>query len=141
MPECLKPERLKVVAAVIYNPVGEILIARRPEKAHQGGLWEFPGGKLEVGENYAVALKRELIEELGITIHTYEPWMKVSHDYSDKKVLLDVWKVTGFRGMATGKEGQQIRWCALGALKDYAFPAANEAIIAGLWRDDLNQIS
>lgn len=134
-------QRIKVAAAVIYNSAGEILIARRPETAHQGGLWEFPGGKLEPGEAAVTALKRELMEELGIDILKYQPWKKISHDYPDKQVLLDVWKVHEFSGQAHGREGQQVRWCSVSKLHEHPFPAANQPIIASLICDKLSQTS
>ena len=83
---------LRVVAAVIHNPRGEILIARRPLHKHQGGLWEFPGGKIEDGEEAAQALIRELQEELGITPTAFRPLLTVEHHYPDKSVRLEVWR-------------------------------------------------
>lgn len=130
-----------MVAAVIYNPEGQILIARRHQSAHQGGLWEFPGGKLEPKESPRTALARELMEELGIRLVSCQPWLKTSHDYPDKKVLLDVWKVSSFSGQAYGREGQRIRWCPLLQLGEHRFPAANRPILEYLARDQLSQTS
>lgn len=123
-------KQISVAAAVIHNSSGEILIARRAEDAHQGGLWEFPGGKIEPGETTELALARELEEELGIQVKKAQPLIKVHHDYGDKSVLLDVWRVTEFTGEALGREGQPIKWVAPAQLDDFDFPAANEAIIA-----------
>jgi 8-oxo-dGTP diphosphatase len=111
---------------------GAILIAKRPDTSHQGGLWEFPGGKLECGETVLDALKRELAEELGIVVVSTEPLIKIRHDYGDKIVLLDVHKVTQFLGQAHGNEGQPIRWVAPSALQAYEFPAANRPIITAI---------
>lgn len=122
-------KRILVVAAVIRDQ-GKILIAQRAADAHQGGLWEFPGGKCEDGETSAIALCRELDEELGIRAVTYRPLIQITHDYPDKSICLDVWEVTAFTGQAHGREGQPVRWVAPAELSEYAFPAANYPIIA-----------
>ncbi len=121
--------RLHVVAAVIRDPQGQILIAQRPAHKHQGGLWEFPGGKVEAGEAPAVALERELAEELGIRVTAARPLLQVRHDYPDQAVLLDVWQVDAFTGEAHAAEGQPLAWVAPRALLDYEFPAANRPIV------------
>ena len=121
--------RIHVIAAVIRDAQGRILIAKRPDRAHQGGLWEFPGGKLEAGESRFVGLVRELQEELGIRAAEARPLLDIRHDYPDKSVRLDVWLVTGFDGEAHGAEGQPVRWVAAAELNDYAFPAANAPIV------------
>jgi 8-oxo-dGTP diphosphatase len=120
---------IHVAAAVIRDRRGHILIARRPDDKHQGGLWEFPGGKVEPGEPVADALARELHEELGIRVTSAAPLIRIPHHYPDKSVLLDVWEVDAFEGDAHGAEGQPIRWVAPEALDDYAFPAANAPIV------------
>jgi len=97
-----------------------------------GGLWEFPGGKLDGDETVQTALVRELQEELGITPMAFESITQIRHDYPDKQVLLDVWRVTQFSGSPEGKEGQEIRWVPLTELDQYQFPAANEAIVQAL---------
>lgn len=124
--------RIHVAVAVIQNDQGEVLIAQRPAHKHQGGLWEFPGGKVEVGEDLPSALKRELQEELGITAARLQPLMRIDHDYPDKSVLLDVWRVGGIDGVAHGKEGQPVRWVPANELRNYAFPAANVSIISAI---------
>ena len=121
-----------VAVGVIVGKDGAILIAKRPDKAHQGGLWEFPGGKVEQGETLFDALKRELQEELDIEVTATEPLIKIRHDYGDKIVLLDVHKVTHFYGQPQGNEGQPIRWVAPAALHEYEFPAANRPIITAI---------
>jgi 8-oxo-dGTP diphosphatase len=120
---------LHVAVGVIKNAAGDILISQRPENVHQGGLWEFPGGKVEAGESIIDALRRELDEELGITVERSEPLLKVHHHYHDLSVLLDVWSVEMFSGIAEGREGQAIRWVATSELDNYDFPAANLPII------------
>ena len=101
-----------------------------------GGLWEFPGGKMDEGETALFALVRELREELGIEATEAQPFMQLCHDYEDKQIALDVWEVTAFQGEARGVEGQECRWVAMAdILKDdsqYHFPAANQPILKKL---------
>lgn len=120
--------RIHVMAAVIRRD-GRILIARRPDSAHQGGLWEFPGGKLDAGEERSEGLRRELREELGIEVTSTRPLIDIRHDYPDKSVRLDVWLVDDFQGEAHGAEGQPILWVTPAELDQYAFPQANVPII------------
>ncbi|MEB4592086.1 Nudix family hydrolase [Candidatus Thiothrix sp. Deng01] len=120
---------LHVVAAVIRDEVGNILLAQRPANKHQGGKWEFPGGKLEVGEAPAQALNRELEEELGITVLQAKPLIKVRHVYPERAVLLDVWEVTAFSGDPHGREGQPVAWLEPEQLPMLEFPPANYPII------------
>ncbi len=133
----MKPgaETIHVAVGIVADAAGAVLIARRPDHAHQGGLWEFPGGKVETDEAVEAALQRELHEELGITVQVAEPWLRVRHAYPDKTVLLDVWRVTAWDGEPRGREGQPLRWAAPARLADFAFPAADEPIVARLRRD------
>ncbi|MGY4492535.1 Nudix family hydrolase [Pseudomonas sp. TE3610] len=127
-------KRIHVAAAVIRGADNRILIARRADTQHQGGLWEFPGGKVEEGESVRVALARELAEELAITVTAARPLIKVQHDYPDKQVLLDVWEVSAFTGEPHGAEGQPLAWVTARELPNYEFPEANRPIVkaAGL---------
>src|SRR5678816_3416575 len=86
--------RVHVAVGVILDAQRRILITRRAAGAHQGELWEFPGGKVEEGETLALALRRELREELGISIGKTSALLEVHHDYADKSVLLDVHAVS-----------------------------------------------
>ena len=122
--------RIHVMAAVIRDAEQRILIAKRPDHAHQGGLWEFPGGKLEPGESRLEALQRELREELGITVQQARPLIDLQHNYPDKHIRLDVWEVSEFTGTAHGAEGQPVQWVTEQQLPSYAFPAANQPIVA-----------
>ncbi len=126
----------QVVAAAVFDGEGRVLITRRADDAHQGGLWEFPGGKLEAGEDARSALQRELEEEVGIHITQARPLIRVRHDYPDKSVLLDVWRVDGFVGEAHGREGQPLQWIDPAALGDYPFPAANAPIVRAVQLPD-----
>lgn len=121
--------RLHVVAAVIRRTDGQVLVSRRPEHVDQGGLWEFPGGKLHAGEARREALARELFEELGIVVERALPLLCIPHDYPARRVLLDVFVVDAFRGEPHGREGQCVRWVAPSALAGLAFPAANLPIV------------
>jgi len=123
-------KRIHVAAAVIRSADGRILIARRPLDKHQGGLWEFPGGKVEAGESVQAALARELLEELGIEVTRAQPLIQVRHDYPDKQVLLDVWQVLAFQGEAHGAEGQPLAWVTASELDGFEFPAANRPIVS-----------
>lgn len=124
--------RVHVVAAALVDASGQVLIAQRPRDKHQGGLWEFPGGKLEINEERWQGLRRELQEEIGIDITHGQPLIGVQHDYSDKSVFLDVWLVDQWQGIARGVEGQEVRWVTLDELAQYEFPAANRPIIKAL---------
>jgi len=123
------PEHIHVAVGIVRNNSGEVLIAFRDQHKHQGGLWEFPGGKVELGESVSTALSRELEEELNLEVLHASPLLKIEHDYGDKKVLLDVWQVEEFQGQARGMEGQTIRWITPEKLPDYEFPAANLEIV------------
>ena len=118
-----------VAVAVIRNREDQIIIAFRDESRHQGGLWEFPGGKVEAGESVTEALAREIDEEIGLNVLSSTPLIQIYHDYGDKAVLLDVHEVTEFAGQAEGKEGQPVRWVPSAQLTNYQFPAANQPII------------
>ena len=117
------------VAVGVIKKNNAIFICKRADEQHQGGLWEFPGGKVEAGESVFVALKRELIEEVGLTIHSSSQLMVIEHDYGDKCVKLDVHVVSNFSGEAHGAEGQPSEWVAISELGDYDFPEANADII------------
>mgnify|MGYP002632837608 CR=1 FL=1 len=130
---------IHVAVGVIFDnhQADRILIAKRPQHLHQGGLWEFPGGKVSQGETVYQALQRELFEELAIEVVEAQPLMKVAHDYTDKQVLLDIWTVTVFLGEARGVEGQACCWVSLDEILDkqqseYKFPEANQAILKKL---------
>ena len=106
-----------------------MLIAQRPQGRHQGGLWEFPGGKVEPGEDGRAALRRELREELGIEITIARPLIRVQHQYPDRAVLLDCWRVSHWEGKVHGREGQRIAWARPEALDERRFLPADKAII------------
>lgn len=123
---------MHVAVGIIRNTLGEILIAQRPKHTYKGGLWEFPGGKVETNETVFQALQRELKEELNIEVITAESWLQSQHDYSDRVVLLDVWSVTTFSGTPQGAEGQLIRWVSHRELQQFQFPEGNHFILKSL---------
>lgn len=122
-----------VAVGIVAGADGAVLITRRPDHVHQGGLWEFPGGKVEHGESVIAALGRELREELGIAVRAAKPLLQTGHAYPDnRRVLLDVWRVTDFEGEPHGREGQPLVWASPGEMEQYTFPAADAPIIAAL---------
>ncbi len=123
---------------VVHVAVGVIIreqqyfLTKRLDNAHQGGKWEFPGGKVEKEETVAQALHRELQEEIAIDILSCYPLIEISHDYGDKKVLLDVYIVDNFQQEPIAQEGQKSGWFSLDELVNLDFPTANAAIIEQL---------
>lgn len=125
-------KRIHVAVGVILDAHGQVLVARRSKQQHLGGLWEFPGGKLEPGESVQQALYRELREELAIEVQRSQPLCRIEHNYPEKSVLLDVWIVDRFSGEPTGVEQQPLRWLATAQLDPAQFPPANRLIIRRL---------
>lgn len=128
--------RLDVVAAIIRDDLGRVLLARRPEHKHQGGRWEFPGGKVEAGEALQHALQRELDEELGVVARASRPFMTVDHHYPDLHVRLHFRDVTDWHGEPHGREGQPVSWFAGAELDALEFPAANRPVVTALGLSD-----
>ena len=123
---------IHVAVGVLFNAAGDILLTLRHPHQHQGGLWEFPGGKVEAGETVLEALVREFQEEVQLQVSAAEAMLTIQHDYSDKRVLLDVWRIQEWEGEVYGSEGQRVSWVPLSALKDYPLPAANKGIVSHL---------
>ncbi len=122
--------RIKVVVGIVFNRTRDkILIARRKQSQHLGGLWEFPGGKLEAGEVSRTALQRELMEEVGIEAINMDYFMTITPNYSDKSISLDVWIVSAFVGEVRGLEGQTVTWVKKTDLMKFDFPQANLPIL------------
>lgn len=128
---------LTVVAAVIRDGDGRVLVSRRAGHKHQGGRWEFPGGKLEAGEAEPDGLRRELVEELDLSPLQARPLIALRHDYGDRIIHLRVWQVDAFAGGpagAIGCEGQEVAWVPLSELAALTFPDANRPIVtAACW--------
>ncbi len=126
-------DAISVAVGIVVNDQGRVLIARRHDTSHQGGKWEFPGGKKEAGESPLDALRRELNEELGIHVQTAQPLIQIRHSYPEKAVHLDVWRVTRFAGDPHGREGQPLRWVTLSELHGVELPEADRPILMALW--------
>jgi 8-oxo-dGTP diphosphatase len=118
------------VGVIVSN--GEFFLTKRLDHVHQGGKWEFPGGKVEADESVAQALHRELQEEIAIDVLSCMPLLEITHDYGDKEVKLDVFLVDNFHGEPTAQEGQQQNWFSLSELSSVDFPEANIAIVEKL---------
>jgi len=100
------------VAAALYDREGRVLIAERPAGRHQAGRWEFPGGKVAVGETERAALMRELREELGIEVSAARPFMRLRHRYPERDVELSLWIIERFAGEPEPLDGQRLKWVA-----------------------------
>lgn len=124
------PIRVKVAVAIITNAKQQILITRRAMQGPHGGLWEFPGGKLEEGELPTAALVREIKEEVGLDVVAYDYLGEIHHEYAHRAVSLLVYDVQHFQGEPACCEAQlDMRWVALSDLKNFEFPAANLDVI------------
>lgn len=128
-------KQLHVVAGVIRDVRGRILLARRTEGRDLAGLWEFPGGKVEPDEVPEDALVRELREELGIEASVGDALVRVPQLYPNKRLVLDVREVS-FRGVPKGLDGQALAWTPLHALAGYPMPPADRPVVAALTQPD-----
>ena len=125
---------IHVVAAIIWQPGSSdrFLISKRQKGKHLQDYWELPGGKMESGESRRQALDRELREEINIVPVKASSFKQVNHKYEDRNILLDVWEVSSFKGEVESREGQEVRWVAVGQLAKYQFPAADIPIIEAI---------
>jgi 8-oxo-dGTP diphosphatase len=125
-----------VLVGLIGDARGRWLVNQRRPGTDLAGFWEFPGGKRQAGETPFAALRRELEEELGIDVLSADPWLQLEHDYPDKKVLLDVWRVLDYRGEVSARVGQVLDWVAPARLAELPLLPADLPIVAALQRDD-----
>ena len=125
---------LLVVAAALYDSDGRVLIAERPAGKHMAGRWEFPGGKVNVGEAEAQALSRELREELGIEVTSSRPYMRLTHSYDDRDVELSMWIVERYSGVPQGLDGQRLKWVQPARLLDEDILEADRPFVQALAR-------
>jgi 8-oxo-dGTP diphosphatase len=123
---------IHVVAALLRDHQGRVLLAERPAGKPMAGWWEFPGGKIEQGEPAAQALSRELREELGIAVEGSHRLLRLTHDYPERRVHLDVWRVTRHQGTPAAYEGQRLAWVRPDELKDWKLLPADEPIVLAL---------
>lgn len=128
------PKLVLVVAAALVDADNRVLIAQRPAGKPLGGLWEFPGGKLEPGERPEDALIRELAEELGIAVREpcLAPLTFASYAYPDMHLLMPLFICRRWDGFMTPREGQVLKWVRPRALRDYPMPPADEPLIPAL---------
>lgn len=127
----LPPQKI-IGVAVIWNDQKQILIDRRRPEGAMGGLWEFPGGKVEPGETIQECIQREISEELGIVIEVGEHLITIDHTYTDLRVTLTVHHCRHLTGIPQPLECDEIRWVGLADLEQFAFPKANVQIIGAL---------
>lgn len=127
---------VQVIAGVLQDARGRVLLARRTQGRDLAGLWEFPGGKREPGESAEGALKRELREELGIACEIGAELICVPHRYPHKRLRLDVRRVLSWQGTPRGREGQALAWAPPHALASYDMPAADRPVVAALLQPD-----
>lgn len=129
----LPPHKI-IGVAVIWNDQEQILIDRRRPEGAMGGLWEFPGGKVEVGETVEDCIKREIYEELGVLVTVGEHLITIDHTYTHLRVTLTVHHCQLVGGIPQPLECDEVRWVNLDELEQFAFPQANSQIIAALKR-------
>jgi 8-oxo-dGTP diphosphatase len=123
---------VRVAAAVILRPDGQVLLAQRPHGKAYAGYWEFPGGKLEPGETAREALDRELQEELGLTVRDAAPWMVQRYAYPHADVELNFFRVFAWDGEPVGHDGQAFRWQTPGQFDVSPLLPANTAVLRAL---------
>ncbi|THB75083.1 MAG: Nudix family hydrolase [Gammaproteobacteria bacterium] len=129
----VKRRQIHVVAAVIRNGYGKILLAQRSLNCpHLPGYWEFPGGKVEEGETALQALVRELQEELAITATKLTPLIQVPYFYPEKDIFLDVWEVDQYIGEVKPHEGQDLVFVDVDEIDNYQLPAADIPVVTAL---------
>lgn len=136
VPNGMSERVIEVVAGVITDKRGRILLSRRTPNRDMPGLWEFPGGKREAGETPDAALIRELDEELGIRVTVGPPLMAVPQQYPTKRLRLDVRHITHWDGVPKGREGQALAWVATDKLGRYSMPPADLPVVAALQAPD-----
>lgn len=126
------PPHKIIGVAVIWNNQQQILIDRRRPEGVMGGLWEFPGGKIEPGETVEECIQREIQEELGILIEVGERLITIDHTYTHLGVTLTVHHCRLLDGIPQPLECAEVRWVSLDELDQFTFPEANSQIIAAL---------
>jgi len=123
---------IHVVAGILSDAQGRVLLAQRAQGSHLAGLWEFPGGKIEPGESVEDALRRELHEELAIEIEGVEPIISIPWHYAEKSIVLHALRVREFRGVPHGQQQQQLRWELPGDTPGIPMPPPDRPIVRAL---------
>ena len=123
-----------VVACALIDADKRVLIAQRPEGKSMAGLWEFPGGKVEMGERPEITLIRELREELGIEVAEacLAPLTFASHGYESFHLLMPLYVCRRWERQVIAREGQQLAWVRVNRLRDYPMPPADMPLIPHL---------
>ncbi len=121
-----------IAVGLIVNNRNELLIALRPNESMLGGLWEFPGGKQEAGESLKKTVKRELKEELGISVEIFKKFDELKHAYSHFKITMHAYWCKIHSGEPAPKSSQKIEWASLEKIHSYPFPKANKTLIEKL---------
>ena len=134
MPDLKPAEVIPVAAGVLRDAAGRVLIARRPDRGHAGGFWEFPDGKIQAGEAPLQGLCRELAEEIGVKVTAALALMTYRHSYPERVVELHVFEVGEYSGEPRGLEGQPLRWVAVDELATAGLLEADAPIAAALAR-------
>lgn len=124
--------RLDVVAGILEDAAGRVLISERVDDGPFHGLWEFPGGKIRAGESPAGALARELAEEIGIAPLRTSHFLSLSHDYADRSVAIDFYLVDRWENEPQGLEGQALSWVEVGELDPTILLPANKPVVDAL---------
>jgi 8-oxo-dGTP diphosphatase len=125
-------ECVHVVAGILRDAHGRVLLAQRPHGKHLAGLWEFPGGKCEPGESPEQALRRELHEEIGVQIGAISRLIAVPWCYPQKSILLDVYEIADYAGNVHGREAQALQWVRIEDLPEIPMPPADRPVMAAL---------
>lgn len=144
MVKLLSPDKYKdieVSVGIVINEQGQLLIAKRPDHWLGGGYWEFPGGKIEPNEDSVTALKRELLEEVGVIVKNCTPLISLLYVYPERKVKLNAWWVNSYSGEVAGLEGQEICWQDPKGLNAVNMLPANRAIVVATQLPDIYLIT
>ena len=129
----VEPDPVIVAAGVIRDEAtGRLLLTRRAPDAHLGGLWEFPGGKVQAGETPREALARELLEEVGVTVDVGRLLLEETHAYPDRTVHIHFFECRIAEGQASPPDTADRVWCSPGKLDRYEMPEANDRLVARL---------
>ena len=131
---------IHVIAGALFDATGRVLSAQRPRGRHMAGRWEFPGGKLGFGEDRLEGLKRELAEELGVTVRSARPLIRLYHNYNDRRVLLDFWRVIDYTGTPKGLDSQAIAWVKSDELPGHDMLEADRPIVTALRMPQLARV-